>query len=364
VQAWQVYRNAEPVDALRLAEVPVPEPRTGQVLVRVAAAALNFPDVLLCRGQYQIRPPLPFTPGLELCGEVLALGAGVTGVAVGDRVVGNPALPGGSFAEFALMDAGDVFPAPAALDDVAVAALHIAYQTAWFALHRRARIAAGETLLVHAAAGGVGSAAVQLGKAAGARVIAVVGGPAKAAAAEKLGADLVIDRRAADFVAEVREATHGRGADVIFDPVGGEAYTGSTKCVAFEGRIVVVGFAGGTVPAPALNHALVKNYSIVGLHWGLYRQKDPALIAAAHAELTALAAAGVVAPLIGGRLSLGEVPDGLARLGSGETTGRLVLCQQPKAPPAHSPRAATAPPTSGGVPPNSRGRSAVGWMRP
>jgi NADPH:quinone reductase len=325
LKAWQVTKNAEPREALRLAEVDRPSPEPGQVLVRVIASALNFPDVLLCLGLYQIRPPLPFTPGSELCGEIVALGDGVAGWAVGDRVLGNPMLPSGAFAEYALMDVADTFRAPASLSDEAAASLHIAYQTAWVGLHRRVRIQPGETLLVHAGAGGVGSAAIQLGKAAGARVIAVVGGAQKADTAAKLGADVVVDRRTQNFIGVVKEVTGGRGADVVFDPVGGEAYTGSTKCVAFEGRILVVGFAGGTVPAPALSHALVKNYSIVGLHWGLYREKDPAQIAAAHAELTALADSGVVAPLIGGRLTLEEVPDGLTRLAAGETVGRLVL---------------------------------------
>ena len=325
MKAWQVTRNAVPLEALRLAETERPSPGPGRLLVRVVASALNFPDVLLCLGLYQIRPPLPFTPGLELCGRIAELGDGVEGWAVGDRVVGNPILPGGAFAEYALMDASDTFHAPASLSDEAAASLHIAYQTAWMGLHRRARIQPGETLLVHAGAGGVGSAAVQVGKAAGARVIAVVGGAYKADAATKLGADVVIDRRAQDFIGAVKEATDGRGADVVFDPVGGDAYKGSTKCVAFEGRILVVGFAGGDVPAPALNHALVKNYSIVGLHWGLYREKNPALVAAAHAELTALADSGAVAPLIGGRLGFEEIPEGLTRLGAGETVGRLVL---------------------------------------
>jgi len=325
VKAWQVYQNAAPREALRLAEVERPEPGPGQVLVRVLASALNFPDVLLCLGQYQMKPPLPFTPGLELCGEVVALGEGVSGFSPGDRVLGNPILPGGAFAEYALMDIADTFTAPAALDDEAAACLHIAYQTAWFGLHRRAHLQSGETLLVHAGAGGVGSAAIQVGRAAGARVIAVVGGAAKAEVATKLGADVVIDRREQDFVAAVKEATGGHGADVVFDPVGGEAYTGSAKCVAFEGRILVVGFAGGTVPAPPLNHALVKNYSIVGLHWGLYREKDPQAIIRAHTELTALADSGAIAPLIGGHLAFDEVPDGLTRLGAGETVGRLVV---------------------------------------
>jgi NADPH2:quinone reductase len=226
------------------------------------------------------------------------------------------------------MDATEAHPAPASLDDAAAAALHIAYQTGWFGLHRRARLQPGETLLVHAAAGGVGSAAVQLGRAAGARVIAVVGGADKAEVAKQLGADVVIDRREQDFVAVVKEVTGGRGADVVFDPVGGDAYAGSARCVAFEGRILVIGFAGGVVPVPALNHALVKNYSIVGLHWGLYRQHDPAAVATAHRELSALADAGVVAPLIGGRLSLDDAVDGLTRLGAGETVGRLVVSER------------------------------------
>ncbi|NUT33631.1 MAG: NADPH:quinone oxidoreductase family protein [Hamadaea sp.] len=321
MRAWQVTEHGEPTDALTLREVERPDPGPGQVLVRVRAAALNFPDVLLCRGQYQVRPPLPFTPGVELCGEVVS-GDGVT---AGARVIGTPALPHGALAEYAVLDAADVFPAPEALDDAEAAALHIAYQTGWFALHRRAGLRPGETLLVHAAAGGVGSAAIQLGKAAGATVIAVVGGPDKVDVAKNLGADVVVDRREHDFVAAVKEATGGRGADVVFDPVGGDVYTGSARCVAFEGRILVIGFAGGTVPAPPLNHALIKNYSIVGVHWGLYRQHDPAAIVQAHADLTALAADGVVKPLIGGRLALDAAVDGLTRLGAGQTVGRLVV---------------------------------------
>ncbi|AUG76372.1 alcohol dehydrogenase [Kitasatospora sp. MMS16-BH015] len=317
MRAWQVGELGEPREVLRLHEdVPQPEPGEGQVLVRVRAAAVNFPDALLTRGHYQLRPPLPFTPGLELCGEV---------VGTGQRVIGTPVLPAGAYAEYALMAADNLFPAPESLDDAEAAALHIGYQTAWFALHRRARIRAGETLLVHAAAGGVGSAAVQLGKAAGATVIGVVGGAEKAAVARELGADVVIDRRSADFVAAVKEATGGRGADVVFDPVGGDAYTGSAKCVAFEGRIVVVGFAGGSIPAPPLNHALVKNYSILGLHWGLYVTKDPAAVREAHAELTALAAKGVVRPLVSERVPFEEVADAVARVAEGRTTGRLVI---------------------------------------
>ncbi|TDP39552.1 NADPH:quinone oxidoreductase family protein [Nocardia ignorata] len=325
MKAWQVGQLGEPREVLRFNEIDDPVAGPGQLLVRVLAAPANFPDVLLCRGQYQVKPPLPFTPGVELCGSVVAVGDGVTGFAVGDRIVGTTDLPGGAFAEMAILDAANAFPAPEALDDAEASALCIGYQTSWFALHRRTRLRAGETLLVHAAAGGVGSTAVQLGKAAGATVIGVVGGPDKAEYCRELGADLVIDRHISDFVPIVKEFTGGRGADVVYDPVGGDAYAKSTKCIAFEGRILVIGFAGGTIPQPALNHALIKNYSIIGLHWGLYKQYDPQAIRDCHEELTRLAAADQLKPLISERLSLSDVPEGLGRLGDGTTVGRLVF---------------------------------------
>jgi NADPH2:quinone reductase len=249
----------------------------------------------------------------------------VTGFAVGDRVIGAAVLPAGSFAEYALMDAARALPAPEALDDAEASPLNVSYQTGWFGLHRRARLASGETLLVHAAAGGVGSAAIQLGKAAGARVIAVAGGAEKAGVARELGADVVIDRHSEDIVAVVKEATDGRGADVVYDPVGGEAFAKSVKCIAFEGRIVIVGFASGVIPSAALNHALVKNYSILGLHWGLYQQLDPGAVRDCHTDLTRLAAEGLIKPLISERLPLAGVPDGLRRLGTGTTTGKIVF---------------------------------------
>jgi NADPH:quinone reductase len=325
VKAWRVHRCGEPREVMSLDEIPAPEPGPGQVLLRVLAAGVNFPDAMLCRGQYQIRPPLPFTPGVEMCGEVAALGKGVTGPAVGTRVIGPASMPGGAFAQYAAVPADGVLPAPPALDDSQAAALHIGYQTGWFGLHRRAALRPGETLLVHAAAGGVGSAAVQLGKAAGATVIGVVGGPAKAAVARELGADIVVDRHAEDFVAVVKDATGGRGANVVYDPVGGESYTRSTKCVAFEGRIVVVGFASGTVPAPALNHALLKNYAILGLHWGLYAAHDPVAVRQAHDELTRLAAEGSVRPLVSEQVPLEGAAQAVQRVADGITTGRLVV---------------------------------------
>ncbi|MFD6201448.1 NADPH:quinone oxidoreductase family protein [Streptomyces rubiginosohelvolus] len=315
MQAWRVHRNGEPGEVMRLEETDRPTPGDGQVLVEVRAANVNFPDALLCRGQYQVRPPLPFTPGVEVCGTTED----------GRRVLATPALPHGGFADYVVADEAALLPAPDALDDAETAALHIGYQTGWFGLHRRAHLQPGETLLVHAAAGGVGSAAVQLGKAAGAQVIGVVGGPDKAAVARELGCDLVIDRRSEDIVAAVKAATGGRGADVVYDPVGGDAYAKSTKCVAFEGRILVVGFASGVIPTPALNHALVKNYSVVGLHWGLYNTKDPAAVRACHEELTKLAEQGIVKPLISERVAMAGAADAVQRVADGTSTGRIVV---------------------------------------
>ena len=324
MKAWRVHTNGEPRDVMRLEEIPEPEPGPGELLVRVRAANINYPDALLCRGEYQVRPPLPFTPGVELCGEVLARG-GDSGPEVGARVLAQPALPSGGFAERTVVRADSALPAPESLDDAEAAALHIGYQTGWFGLHRRARLQAGETLLVHAAAGGVGSAAVQLGKAAGATVIGVVGGPAKGEIARDLGCDVVVDRRSDDIVAAVKDATGGRGADVVYDPVGGDAYAKSVKCVAFEGRILVVGFASGAVPTPGLNHALIKNYSILGLHWGLYAAKEPAAILACHEELTKLADSGAIKPLVSERVGLDGAADAVQRVFDGVTTGRVAV---------------------------------------
>jgi NADPH2:quinone reductase len=329
MRAWRVAELGEPAAVMRLEEVDDPRPGARQLVVRVLATPANFPDALMCRGLYQVRPDLPFTPGVELCGEVVELGSDVTGFSVGDRVVGAGVMPSGGFGELALMDAATTFPAPSSLDDAQASSLYIGYQTGWFGLHRRARLKAGETLLVHAAAGGVGSAAVQLGKAAGATVIGVVGGPQKAEVARELGADVVVDRHAdgpaGDWVSVVKEHTGGRGADVVYDPVGGETYQRSTKCIAFEGRILVIGFAGGQIQSAALNHALIKNYSIVGLHWGLYNVLDPAAVAECHRELTRQSDRGLVRPLVSERLPLDRAADGVQRLADGTTVGRLVV---------------------------------------
>lgn len=323
MRAWQVTDVGEPRDVLRAVECEPPTPGPGQLLVRVRAAAANFPDVLLCRGQYQEKLDGAWVPGLEACADVLAVGPGAPGFAPGQRVIGTADLPHGAFADQCLLQARFARPAPDSLDDAAAGGFLVAYQTAWLALYHRARLAKGETLLVHAAAGGVGSAAIQLGKAAGATVIAVAGDARKAAVAADQGADVVVDRRSEDFVDVVKQTTGGRGADVVFDPVGGDTFTRSTKCIGFGGRLLVIGFASGTIPSVAANHLLVKNYDVLGIHWGLYRQREPQTIDAGWDELLPLAESGALRPLIGERLAFADVPAGIQRLADGATIGRV-----------------------------------------
>ena len=324
MRAWQVRELGDPMEVLRLVDVEPPPPAPGQVLIEVAAAAVNFADTLLCTGTYQDKPPLPFTPGLEVCGRVLVAPADAA-LAPGQRVIALPALPHGGLAEQTVAELSDVFPVPDDMDDVTAAALPVTYQTGWFGLYHRARLAEGETVLVHAGAGGVGSAAIQLARARGATVIATAGGPAKVELCRQLGADIAVDYRADDFVAVTNEATGGRGADVVYDSVGGDTFDRSRKCIAFEGRIVVVGFAGGRIADAPTNHLLVKNYGVLGLHWGRYRRLDPALVHRAHDELVQLHGRGLIAPLIGSVRPFDEVPRALDDLAGRATTGKVVV---------------------------------------
>jgi NADPH2:quinone reductase len=316
MRAWRVHELGDPSKVMSLDEIDQPTPGEGQVLVKVRAAALNFPDVLMAMGMYQEKPPLPYIPGIELCGEV---------VGTGQRVIGSPSGGPGAFAEYALMDADAIWPAPEGLSDEKAASLYLTYQTGYVGLHRRAHLQAGEWLLVHAGAGGVGTAAIQLGKAAGAKVIATAGGARKTQVCKELGADHVIDYTAEDFVPIVKEVTGGHGADVIYDPVGGDVFDKSRKCIAFEGRLVVVGFTSGRIPEAPANHLLVKNYSVVGLHWGLYRKMDPPRIGLVHEELTRLVEEGYVDPLVGEVLPLDQAPQALAKLADRSTVGKVVL---------------------------------------
>ena len=223
---WQVHELGDPADALVWGEIPDPEPGPGQVLVRVHAVACNFPDILLCQGRYQEKPEPPFTPGMEIAGEVVAAGEGAV-ARVGDRVLGMPPMGEGGYAELAVLDADATLPWPDGMSAGQAAGMFVTYQTGICALEHRAKLQAGETLLVHAAAGGVGSAAVQLGKALGARVIGTAGGADKCAVARQMGADDVVDYATEDLVTRVKELTDGRGADVIYDPIGGDVFDAS-----------------------------------------------------------------------------------------------------------------------------------------
>jgi NADPH2:quinone reductase len=316
MRAWRVHELGDPLKVMSLDEVDQPAPGEGQVLVKVRAAALNFPDVLMAMGMYQEKPPLPYTPGVELCGEI---------VETGQRVIGGPSGGPGAFAEYALMDADSTWPVPDDMSDEKAAALYLTYQTGYVGLHRRAHIAPGDWLLVHAGAGGVGSAAIQLGKAAGAHVIATAGGERKVEVCRQLGADHVVDYSTEDFVPVVKEVTGGHGADIVYDPVGGDVFDKSRKCIAFEGRLVVVGFTSGRIPEAPASHLLVKNYSVVGLHWGLYRTMDPPRIGMVHEELTRLVADGHIDPLVSQALPLDEAPAALKALADRNTVGKVVL---------------------------------------
>jgi NADPH2:quinone reductase len=321
MKAWRAHRFGPP-EVLQFDDVPDAPLAAGQARVEVRAAAVNFPDALLVAGSYQLRPEPPFIPGMEAAGVVVESQS--PKLAVGARVaVLTPSV--GCYATHVVVPPVAAFVVPDAVPFDDAAAMTVTYQTGWFGLHRRAALRAGETLLVHAAAGGVGSAAVQLGKAAGARVLATAGGPAKVAQALALGADAACDYTGADFVDFVKRETGGRGADVIYDPVGGEVFERSTKCVAFEGRIVVVGFTSGQIPSLRTNHVLLKNYAVLGLHWGAYGFRDPASIEACQAELYRLHVAGALRPLVSERVPLAEAPAALARVAGRQSTGKIIL---------------------------------------
>jgi len=322
LRAIVVDRFVEPAE-LAVREAPEPALRPGTLLVEVRAAGCNFFDILMCRGTYQVKPPFPFVPGAEVAGVVAAVGAGVSGFAVGDRVFGSAGL--GGFAERALVPAGAAWRLPDAMGFAEGAALPIVYPTSYAGLVLRAGLRPGETLLVHAAAGGVGVAAVQIGRALGARVLATAGGREKLDVARRAGADVGIDYRSEDFVARVLEETGGRGADVIYDSVGGDVFERSLKCIAWNGRLLVIGFAGGEIPSVKLNRILLKNIAVVGLHWGAYAKHEPERIPETMQALLALHEKGAIRPEIYRSYPLAEAGAALAALGSRETWGKVVL---------------------------------------
>lgn len=335
MRAWRVHALGEPSEVLRLDEVPVPDAAPGELLVRTFAAGLNLADLLLCRGQYQERPPLPFTPGFEAAGVVERAGEGCQ-TPVGQTVMTFASPPRGALAEFTVVPESRTFPYALGLAATTAAALPVTYHTAWVALHHRAGLKPGETLLVHGGAGGVGTAAIDLGVAAGARVIATAGGAAKVAVCRKLGAAHVVDHRREDFVEVVNDLTSGGGADVILDPVGGDTFTRSTRCVAFEGRIVTIGFASGTIPTIAANHVLIKNYGVIGLHHGLYHERRPQVLAETHRALMELLLDGRIEPYLDDVLPLDHAVKGLVLLDRRGVRGKVVVSVTPDAAAASS----------------------------
>src|SRR5262245_9086251 len=304
-------------------EAPEPRPQPGEVLVETRAIGCNFPDILMVQGKYQVKPPLPFSPGHEVSGIVRETGAGVTRVRPGQRVLAM--LGWGGYAERATAPAAHVFAIPDAMSFEEGSAFGLVYQTSYCALVERAGLQPGESLLVHGAAGGVGLAAVQLGKTLGARVLATAGTPAKLEIARQAGADVLIDYRSEDWVERVKAATGGEGADVIYDPVGGDVFDGSTRCLAFAGRLLVIGFAGGRIPSIAANRILLKNVSIVGVHWGLYQGRGSPLIDRWMDALFALYEKRQVRPVIYRSYPLREAAAGLKAIAERESYGKVVL---------------------------------------
>lgn len=340
MQAWRVVRHGAPSEALELQEVPVPDPGPGEVRVRTRATALNFNEVDGCRGRYlTVNPPLPYTLGMEVLGEVDAAGSGAEEW-LGHRVMATATNAFGAHAEAVIAPAEMVFEAPAVLSDRDAAAFFFPFHLAWLGLHTRGAVQPGETVLVHAAAGGIGSAAVQLAAAAGARVIATAGGPDKLELCRSLGAEPAIDYRAGDFGPAVLEATGGRGVDVVFDTVGGSVTSQSLPCLAWGGRHLVVGFSGGIeeedraglTPRPLC----FGNTSLVGVMLSYQPNGEPSPFPGINRtarqvgdevqrSLVELLDAGRIRPVVGREVSFRKMPHALEEMEQRHTTGRTVV---------------------------------------
>jgi NADPH2:quinone reductase len=326
MRALQCAVHGKPSD-LRVVELPdLPAPKAGEIKVAVASAGLNFADTLMISGQYQTKPDLPFVPGLELAGTVMEIGPGELRLKPGDKVMA--AIDHGAFAGQAIVRATDAAPVPTGLDLVTAGGFVIAYGTSQGALVWKARLKAGEILLVHGAAGGVGLTAVEIGKALGAKVIATAGGPEKCAVARDHGADWTIDYKTETLRDRVKAicAEQGReGVDVVYDPVGGEMFEASLRCVAWGARMLIVGFAAGQVQKIPANILLVKNVDAQGFYWGSYRRHRPDLIAQCFAELGGFHAAGLLKPHISHRFDLRDFAQAFELLVTRKSTGKIVL---------------------------------------
>ncbi len=326
MHAW-LCENPTGVEALQWRELPTPEPRAGEVRIAIEAASLNFPDLLIVQDKYQIKPPLPFVPGAEFAGIVEAVGEGVGHIKPGQRVACMAGT--GGFGTHTLAKAALCMPLPAGFPAVDAAAFVMTYATSHHALIDRAHLKAGETVLVLGAAGGVGTAAIQIAKAAGARVVAAASSAEKCALCEKLGADVTLNYGELRDPKALREAiaaaTGGKGPDVVYDPVGGEIAEPVLRSIAWRGRYLVVGFAAGPIPALPWNLLLLKGASLVGVFWGEFAKREPANNAAMMGELAGWYAKGLVKPVIDRVMSMRELPAAFARMGSREVMGKLVL---------------------------------------
>lgn len=325
MKAWRVEAIGDPA-GLRLADVPLPEPAADEYLVKVEAAGLNFLDTLLVEGRYQVRPALPFTPGMEVVGTVV--GEPEAGLRV---AAATPSGRFGGFAEYALVPRAEAVVLESDVPPGVALALRGNYPTALYALRHAGRLAADETLLVHAGAGGVGSAAVQLGKAMGARVIATAGSDSKRELCRALGADAVVDYGDAGWVDAVR-ALAPRGVDLVFDPVGGEVGVQSARCLGFGARLLVVGFAGGTLTQLPANRLLLANASAIGVLWGEVRKREPALASRLAQEIRDWWREGRLRPLEATAFDFARLPEALAALAQRRTCGKAILTMSPMSP--------------------------------
>ncbi|AGN81071.1 NADPH:quinone oxidoreductase family protein [Pseudomonas sp. GD03651] len=312
-----------PARDLVLEDVASPLPKKTEILLDVQAAGVNFPDTLIIEGKYQFQPPLPFSPGGEAAGVVAAVGEKAGAFKVGDRVM---ALTGwGSFAEQVAVPFYNVLPIPASMDFTTAAAFGMTYGTSMHALRQRGQLQAGETLLVLGASGGVGLAAVEIGKAMGARVIAAASSAEKLAVAKAAGADELIDYSQASLREEIKRLTGGQGVDVIYDPVGGELFEQAVRGLAWNGRLLVVGFASGSIPQLATNLVLLKGAAVLGVFWGAFAQRQPEDNAANFKQLFAWHAEGKLKPLVSQTYPLAEAGAAIEKLGQRQAVGKLVV---------------------------------------
>ena len=323
MRIWRQHELGDPVELLQQEEVDSPAAGSGQVVVDTEAVGLTFVDCLMARGLYQMETRLPWSPCTEVVGRVREVGEGVGHLAVGDRVVG---IGGGSLAEQTALRASGVHKLAEGISAGAAAAALVNYGTSWFALHDRGQLAEGETLLVHAGMGGVGSAAVQLGQIAGAKVIATAGGPEKTALLNEMGVDLAIDyRETPDFVDLVRDHTQGQGVNVCFDPVGGDVFDRSRRCMAWDGRLLVIGFTSGRIADAPTNHILLKNYSVVGVHWGASVGRNPEPSDQARQKIFALLEQGRLDPPVFPPFAFNDAPTALDAIYHRQTWGKVIV---------------------------------------